>query len=303
MIPEKVTSISHYHQYIGLPQPKHPLLSLIHFDEVKNWPILESISIQIPFYSIGLKRNINTKLKYGQQHYDFDSGILTFMAPGQILSIKHEKGSEIKQSGWLLLIHPDFLWNNPLAKSIKQYGYFDYSVNEALFLSEYEEEIIILTMLDIQREYLANIDKFSTNIINALIEVLLKYAERFYSRQFITRKITNHTILQKLEEVLNRYFTDDTALINKLPTVNYIAETLCISPNYLSNLLSELTGQSTQQHIHNKLIEKAKEKLTTTRLSISEIAYSLGFEHQQSFTKLFKAKVNCSPLKFRNSFN
>jgi AraC family transcriptional activator of pobA len=303
MIPEKIKSINHYHRFMGLPGPKHPLISLISFDEVKSWRSQEDINLIIPFYSIGLKRNLGAKLKYGQQEYDFDSGVLTFMAPGQVLSVKAQKDVEVKQSGWLLLIHPDFLWNTALAKSIKQYEFFDYAVNEALFLSEDEETTLTGVMQNIQREYQASIDRFSGNIITAQIEVLLNYAERFYNRQFLTRKITHHTVLNRLEEMLTVYFDNEDLIVRGLPTVNSIAEALHLSPNYLSNLLTALTGQSNQQHIHDKLIEKAKEKLTSTELSVSEIAYSLGFEHPQSFSKLFKTKAGCSPLKFKASFN
>ncbi|HEY5406091.1 MAG TPA: helix-turn-helix transcriptional regulator, partial [Ginsengibacter sp.] len=181
--------------------------------------------------------------------------------------------------------------------------YFDYSVHEALFLSEKEETIIAGVMQNIQQEYHSNIDKFSQDIIIAQLELLLNYAERFYHRQFLTRNKTNHQILDRMEEILTKYFESDDLIKNGLPTVQQIAESLTVSPNYLSGLLKTLTGQSTQQHIHNKLIEKAKEQLSTTELSVSEIAYELGFEHPQSFSKLFKTKTNFSPLEFRQSFN
>ena len=202
-----------------------------------------------------------------------------------------------------MLIHPDFLWNTALAKTIKQYEYFDYSVNEALFLSDKEETALIYIMQNIQQEYQSNIDKFSQDIIIAQLELLLVHADRYYHRQFITRKITNHKILDRLEELLTNYFNSDDLVNKGLPSVQYIADQLKVSPNYLSDLLKVLTGQSTQQHIHDKLIEKAKEKLSTTDLSVSEIAYELGFEHSQSFSKLFKSKVAMSPLEFRASFN
>lgn len=198
---------------------------------------------------------------------------------------------------------PRFFWNTSLTKKIKQYEYFSYSVNEALYLSEKEEVTITSVLRNIEQEYHSNIDKFSQPVILAQLELLLNYAERFYHRQFITRKITNHRILNRLEEILKKYF-DSADLIEKgLPTVHGIAKLLNVSPNYLSGLLKVLTGQSTQQHIHDKLIEKAKEKLSTAELSVSEIAYELGFEHSQSFNKLFKAKTNLSPLEFRQSFN
>lgn len=255
------------------------------------------------FYSITLKRNFNARMKYGQQEYDFDEGILFFMAPGQVLKIEVETSTPLAHSGWMLLVHPDFLWNTPLAKSIRQYEYFDYAVHEALFLSEKEETIIAGIMQTIQQEYYSNIDQFSQPVIIAQLELLLTYSDRFYHRQFITRKIANHQLLNRLESLLSSYFDSDDLIEKGLPTVQSIADTLHVSPNYLSGLLKVLTGQSTQQHIHDKLIEKAKEKLSTTDLSVSEIAYVLGFEHSQSFSKLFKSKTALSPLEFRQSFH
>ncbi len=257
----------------------------------------------LDFYSISLKRDSGAKVKYGQQEYDFDEGLMFFLAPGQVFRIEVEQRSAQKRSGWMLLIHPDFLWNTPLAKGIKRYEYFDYSVNEALFLSEKEEATSTNIIQSIQQEYHANIDRFSQDIIIAQIELLLTYSERFYQRQFITRKITNHAILDRLEDLLTNYFNSDDLVEKGLPTVQFIAEALSVSPNYLSGLLKVLTGQSTQQRIHDKLIEKAKEKLSTTDLSVTEIAYELGFRHPQSFSKLFKTKTNLSPSAFRNSFN
>jgi AraC family transcriptional activator of pobA len=301
--PSRIKTISEYHRLMGLPKPEHPLISVINFESIKHLPYDESISFVFNFYSISLKRNFNGKMKYGQQEYDFDEGIMFFISPGQVFGIEVEKDEALKHSGWLLLIHPDFLWNTPLAKTIKQYEYFDYSVNEALYLSEKEETTIINTMQNIGQEYHSNIDKFSQDIIIAQLELLLNYADRFYHRQFITRKITNHSILDRLADILTEYFNSETLVNKGLPTVQYIAGTLNVSPGYLSGLLKTLTGQSTQQHIHDKLMEKAKEKLSTTGLSVSEIAYELGFEHPQSFSKLFKIKTNLSPLEFRQSFN
>jgi AraC family transcriptional regulator, transcriptional activator of pobA len=301
--PHRIKTISEYHQVMGLPKPEHPLISVINFESIKQLPYAESISLVFNFYSISLKKDFNARMKYGQQEYDFDEGILFFMSPGQVFGIEIEKGEALKHSGWLLLIHPDFLWNTPLAKTIKQYEYFDYSVHEALYLSEKEETTIINLLQSIGQEYHSNIDKFSQDIIIAQLELLLSYSERFYHRQFITRKITNHKVLDRLEEILTGYFSGDKLVKGGLPTVHYIAEALHVSPNYLSGVLKVLTGQSTQQHIHEKLIEKAKEKLTTTDLSVSEIAYELGFEHPQSFSKLFKNKMKVTPLEFRQSFN
>ncbi len=301
--PYRVKTISEFHQLRGQPKPEHPLVSVVNLETIPPLHIDKPQSVVLDFYSISIKRCVSTKFKYGQQEYDFDDGVMFFMAPGQVFGIEEGTHSTAKRSGWLLLVHPDFLWNTPLAKTIKQYEYFDYSVNEALFLSEKEEAIITGILQNIQQEYQSNIDKFSQDIIIAQIELLLTYAERFYQRQFITRKITNHAILTRLEDILAEYFNNDDLADKGLPTVQSIAEALNVSPNYLSGLLKVLTGQSTQQHIHDKLIEKAKEKLSTTDLSVTEIAYELGFEHPQSFSKLFKTKTNLSPSEFRHSFN
>ena len=301
--PFRIKTISEYHKVMGLPKPDHPLVSVINMESIKRIPGNGPISLVFDFYSISLKRNFNARIKYGQQQYDFDEGVMFFISPGQVFGIEVEKGKSVKRSGWMLLIHPDFLWNTPLAKTIKQYEYFSYSVHEALFLSDKEETTIINVMQNIAQEYHSNIDKFSQDVIIAQLELLLTYSERFYNRQFITRKISNHKILDRLEELLAEYFNSEALAQKGLPTVQYIADQLNVSPTYLSSLLKTLTGQSAQQHIHDKLIEKAKEKLSTTSSSISEIAYELGFQHSQSFSKLFKSKTNLSPLEFRQSFN
>ncbi|MBT1704090.1 helix-turn-helix domain-containing protein [Chryseosolibacter indicus] len=295
-------TISEFHKMSGLPKPEHPLVSLVDYGLVDYQTNEKEISWVQNFYSIGLKRNIQGKFRYGQQQYDFDEGLLSFVAPGQVVRLTVEKQT-IKPSGILLFIHPDFLWNTPLAKNIKHYEFFGYAVNEALFMSEKEENIIQELMQNIQREYHSNIDKFSHNIIISQIELLLNYCERFYQRQFITRKKSSHQILERLEGILDEYFNSGNLIDKGLPTAQYVADLLNVSPNYLGSLLKTLTGQSTQQHIHNKLIDKAKEKLSTTTLSVSEIAFELGFEHSQSFSKLFKNKTNVSPLEFRQSFN
>ncbi|PIB37568.1 AraC family transcriptional regulator [Reichenbachiella sp. 5M10] len=295
-------TINEFHIYSQLPKPEHPLISVIDYSQVK-YPDGSQIKWSQGFYSIGLKRNVSEKFNYGQQKYDFDEGVFSFVSPGQVLNIEINQSIRAKPNGWLMLIHPDFLWGTSLATRIKNYAFFGYSVSEALFLSEKEEEMIVDILKNIEREYQSNIDKFSQNIIISQLELLLNYAERYYERQFITRKITNHHVLHRLEQVLSEYFDHQHLLHHGLPTVQQVAEHLHLSPNYLSSLLKVLTGQTTQQHIHSKLIEKAKEKLSTSELSIGEIAYELGFEHPTSFTKLFKSKTNTSPVEFRQSFN
>lgn len=296
--PRRIKSITELHRLAEFPKPMHPLISIIDYAETKEIP---GMSVIFDFYSISVKRGAD-KMFYGQQSYDFDEGVMGCIAPNQVLKAP-EQTANAKRSGWILFIHPDFLWNTSLAKKIKQYEYFHYSVNEALFLSNKEEGIINGIVENIRNEYNSNIDKFSQDVIIAQLEVLFTYAQRFYERQFITRKITNHKILERLEDVLTGYFNNEALLSKGIPTVNFVADKLNISIKYLGSLLKQLTGQTTQQHIHEKLIEKAKEKLSTTDLSVSEIAYELGFEHSQSFSKLFKIKTKQSPLEFRASFN
>lgn len=298
----KMESLSAMHHAFGLPAPAHPLISFI--DGATNRVILSNIpqSHVLNFYKISYKPGLGGKLKYGQDYYDFDEGGLLFAAPNQVIGNHGSNDGEIC-SLYTLLIHPDFLWNYSLAKKIKQYGFFSYAANEALHLSEKEKATIISIFKIIEEELSSRIDDFSQDVIISQIELLLNYANRFYKRQFITRKVVNNDLLQKLDDLLDEYFSSDKSSIQGIPTVHYLSEKLNISPSYLSDMLRSLTGQNTQHLIHQKLIEKAKEKLSATNLSVSEVAYALGFGHPQSFNKLFKAKTNISPLEFRKSFN
>jgi AraC family transcriptional activator of pobA len=304
--PHRIKTISEFHHSLGLAKPEYPLISVLNLEEVTRKQEKTPVSRILDFYTITLKRHCNVNFRYGQQEYAVQGGVMYFIAPGQVLgplTNKIEETKKNKMSGWGLYIHPDFLWNTPLATRMKKYEYFDYSVNEALALTEKEEAIIITMMQNIQMEYNANMDKFSQDIIISMIETLLNYADRFYHRQFLTRKIENHQLLNRLEDLLTSYFNNDNLQTPGLPSVQYVASELNISPNYLSSLLKILTGRNTQQHIQDKMIEKAKEKISTTDLSVSEISYALGFEHPQSFSRLFKAKTGFSPLAFRQSFN
>lgn len=300
--PQSFTSLTEATRAFGLAQPQHPLITLIDSESNK---IVET-TIHLPhvlnFYKISYKPRLSGRIKYGQDYYDFDEGGLLFAAPNQVI------GADVAHNGkvcslYTLLIHPDFLLSYPLAKKIKQYGFFSYSANEALHLSDSEKETIISLFKIIEEELNSRIDDFSHDVIISQIELLLNYANRFYKRQFITRKAVSNTLLQKLEEILEEYFNNEKSVNQGLPTVHYLAENLNISASYLSDMLRSLTGQNAQHHIHNKLIEKAKEKLSTTENSVSEIAYALGFEHPQSFSKFFKTKTSFSPVEFRQSFN
>lgn len=291
-------SISELHRFLGIPKPKHPLVSIVNCSEIPeetSEPLTNNLN---GFYIISVKKNFKGKLKYGQKYYDFDEGVMSFLAPGQLIS----KSTTNSHLGLSLIFHPDFIRNYPLAGIIKNYGYFSYAVNEALHLSEIEEEMIITLMQNIEREYLSPIDSYSQNVIVSQIDLFLNYCNRFYNRQFITRNNAGNDLLIRLETALSAFFDNKKLVKTGLPTVQYISEQLHVSPTYLSDMLRSLTGQSAQQHIHAKLIEKAKQILTSSNLSVSEIAYNLGFEYPQSFSKLFKQKTDLSPLEFRNSF-
>jgi AraC family transcriptional activator of pobA len=299
----EINSVSQFHLLCGLPKPLHPLVSIVNFEDFKwaedNKDFWKHYSDNL--YTVSIKRGMTSKVQYGQTHYDFDDGVLMVTAPKQIFSIEDlENVGNIKITGYKLIFHPDLILGYPLAKTIHNYGFFSYSNNKALFLSEKEEQIILNLFESIEQECQNNTDKFSQDVIIANIELLLVHIDRYYNRQFLTRKNISNDTLTKMEEVLNSYFENGN---DHLPTVQNIADELNLSPTYLSDLLKNLTGLTAQQHIHEKLIEKAKELLSTTNLSVSEIAYQLGFEFPQSFNKLFKKKTDLTPLKYKQSFN
>lgn len=299
-IPHKFNSISDFHRMLGLPKPLHPMISLVNNCDIKNFENLVSQTLILNFYKISFIKNLQGKVKYGQSYYDFDEGGMVFISPNQLLNVP-ENTEEYQ--GVNIYIHSDFLRNYPLANKIKDFGFFSYSANEALHLSDNEKNTILSIFKNIEEELQSRIDDFSQDVVISQLELLLNYSNRFYNRQFITRKVANNDLLQKLEHILNDYFNNEKALTKGIPTVQYVAENLNVSASYLSDVLRSLTGQNAQQHIHLKLIEKAKEKLSTTNLSISEIAYELGFEHSQSFSKLFKKKTEMTPLEYKQSFN
>lgn len=287
---------------MNLPKPLHPLVSVVRFEEIKANGKHLGRSILYGFYCVALKKDFKATMKYGQQDYDFDAGVLAFMAPGQVIKIEGSEAQLYQHTGWLLLFHPDFLWNLPLAKKIGRYDFFSYELAEALHLSGEEEKQLNGIFRHIDAEYRSRIDAYTQELIVAQLEMLLLYSERFYQRQFITRKKSNHSILERFESYLNAYFQSEEPSLKGLPTVSDISAHLNLSPGYLSRLLKTLTGQSTQQFVQDKLIALAKQQLATTDLRVNEIAYALGFEHPQSFSKLFKQKTKMSPQVFRESF-
>lgn len=300
--PSKVSSISALHQFLGLAKPSNPLISVFNFDEVKLEPETILKAITTDFYVIAIKKDCaGGKCRYGQQYYDFEEGIMYFIAPHQVLQFDDVLLNGVR--GFVLVFHPDFLQGYPLAAAVREYGYFSYSANEALHLSEKEEKSVMDIVENLSSEMDNNIDAFTQDLIVSNIDLLLKYCGRFYNRQFLTRKKANSNLLTKLEAVLDKYFKNDILAEKGAPTVQLIAGELHVSANYLSDMLRAQTGQTTQQHIQNRLIEKAKELLSTSSFSVSEIAFQLGFEHPQSFHRLFKNRTSVSPLEYRTSFN
>lgn len=296
--PAIINSITEMHRRNNMPDPEHPLVSVVHFHEITQSPADFSEGCVLNFYMIAIKKDFSGKIRYGQSFYDFDEGVMSFISPGQLC---WEDRLDRPKGGCMLLFHPDFLRGFPLNTGIKDYSFFSYAINEALYLSAKEEAMILNIFKSIEQEYRSNIDTFSQGVMISHIEVLLNYANRFYNRQFITRKPVHHDLLQKLETLLDSYFSDEDK--KGIPTVKEVADQLNVSADYLSDVLRTHTGQNTQQHIHSKLIERAKELLTTSNMTIAEIAYHLGFEYPQSFSKVFKQKTDLSPVQFRQSFN
>jgi len=295
-----IKSISQLLRELGLPAPLHPLVALVDYNNLSVEMFPKEQKISFDFYKISFKPTFKGHIKYGQGYYDFEEGGLAFLKPKQIVFPPEDVDNH---EGFALYFHPDFIRNYPLGKAINQYGFFSYNVSEALFLSAKEKEIIANLFASIANELSNNIDSFSQDVSVSQLELLLNYSNRFYNRQFITRKAVNHDIISSLDKLLNHYFEEEFSLKTGLPSVKYISSELQLSQRYLSDMLRSLTGLNTQQYIQNAVIEKAKEKLSTTNLSVSEIAYELGFVHPQSFSKLFKTKTNQSPLEFRQSFN
>jgi AraC-like DNA-binding protein len=295
-----IKSISQLVRVLGLPAPLHPLIALVDYNNVSIEMFPRGQKTSLDFYKISFKPTFTGQIKYGQAYYDFEEGGLAFLKPKQIVYPPENIES---YEGLAFYFHSDFIRNYPLGNKMNQYGFFSYDVSEALFLSAREKEVIASLFASIANELDNNIDNFSQDVLVSQIELLLNYSNRFYNRQFITRKAINHDIITALDKLLNNYFEEENSLKNGLPSVKYISTELKLSQRYLSDMLSSLTGLNTQQYIQNAIIEKAKEKLSTTNLSVSEIAYELGFEHSQSFNKLFKTKTNVSPLEFRQSFN
>jgi AraC family transcriptional regulator, transcriptional activator of pobA len=293
-------SVSQLMGYLNQPAPLYPLISLVDYKDTQITTFEKGVKVCLDFYKISFKTSFSGKVKYGQGYYDFEEGGLAFLKPKQIVTSSDDDHS---YEGYSLFFHPDFIRNYPLGDSIKKYGFFSYSVSEALFLSIKEKNIINNLFVMIANELENNIDHFSQDILITQIEQLLSYSNRFYSRQFITRRVVNNDMIILLDELLDEYFEGEKGLNNGLPSVQYISTQLKLSARYLSDMLKMLTGLNTQQYIQSKVIDKSKDLLSSTSLSVSEVAYLLGFEHPQSFNKLFKSRTSVTPSEYRQSFN
>jgi len=299
--PQVLATVTDYTRFCGLPAPAHPLLTLIDLAQTRHLPPPPARTPVVQqLYTIWLKKDFRGRLHYGHQSYDFREGVLGFVAPGQVFSVD-ETVDTSELSGWMLVFHPDLLRKYPLGKKITTYGFFAYAVHEALHVSAQEEALLDSLLSTIRSEYERPIDAFSQDVLVSQLEVLLSYANRFYHRQFLTRRVAEHDQLSRFEALLLEYFAQDGEL--PLPTVHYFADALAVSPAYLGDMLRALTGQTTQQHIHHALIEKAKRLLLTTSLTVNETAFQLGFEYPQYFNRLFKSKTGLTPAAFRQSAN
>lgn len=292
-------SIDQYNRLYGL-ETLHPLVAVVDLKNATTYPTHFTLNYGV--YALFLKQTRCGDLRYGRQPYDYQEGTVTSFAPGQVVEVKMEEGTRPLAQG--LLFHPDLIRGTSLGKEIKRYSFFSYASNEALHLSDEEKQIYLDCLSNIQAELQHPIDKHSRRLIVRNIELLLDYCMRFYERQFITRATANKDVLTKFEEELDWYFQSQLPQEQGLPTVKYFADRACLSPNYFGDLVKKETGRTAQEYIQDKLINIAKEEILSQTRNVSEIAYRLGFQYPQHFTRIFKKRVGCTPGEYRNgSFN
>ncbi len=295
-------SLSDYLNYLELPRPEHPMFSIYSaLDEgFLPCPKESSPPITNDCYTISFKKFVKGDLTYGRTKYDFSNGALFFIAPRQVL--QWESSMVFEQKGFSINFHQDFLKGTELAQQIKKYGFFSYTVNEALHLSPKEEKQLELIVENIYLEYQNNQDSFSKDIIVSHLSTLLKYAQRFYQRQFMNRIELSNDLLQRFNEQLDSYFASTKLQENGIPSIEEIANMLSVSQRYLSDTLKKETGKTTTEHLHLYLIEEAKNTLLNPSKTISEVAYELGFEYPPYFSRLFKKKEGMSPTEYREKY-
>ncbi|MEN0045616.1 MAG: helix-turn-helix domain-containing protein [Bacteroidota bacterium] len=297
----EISKISQMHQMAGLPKPNHQLVSVIHNRDIKSVSSLQGVKIINHLYVVIFKSsNICSSFFYGRNSYDHEEGTLVFTSPGQVMEFSNDtREEEIDPDGWSLVFHPNIFRKSDLTDKINKYSFFHYDSNEALHLSDQERLTIEDLLNKIIQEYNQKLDQHSQHLIVANIELFLDYCLRFYDRQFFSRANLNSDIVSRFERFLINYYESDQALQDGTPSVDYCAKKLNLSPNYLSDLLKKETGKTALEHIHFRLIERAKNSLLNSSDTISGIAYSLGFEYPQRFSNLFKSKTGMSPKKYR----
>lgn len=295
-------TLSAYFDYMQLPRPEHPILSVLFAtgDHFLPCPIRSSSPITNDCYTISLKKVLKGNLNYGRTKYDFTNGAMVFVAPRQVL--QWDSNLVFEQQGFSINFHEDFLKGTELAQQIKRYGFFSYSVNEALHLSPREEKQIESIVKNIEIEYHNNQDKFSKEIIIAHLSTLLKYANRFYERQFINRKELSNDLLEQFNQELKAYFESGLLQKKGIPSIKQLANNMAVSQRYLSDTLKKETGKTTTEHLQFYLIDEAKNILLKPNKSIAEVAYELGFEYPQYFSRLFKKKEGLSPSEYREKY-
>ncbi|MTI31544.1 helix-turn-helix domain-containing protein [Xanthovirga aplysinae] len=293
----KIKSISQLHEMLGYEKPKHPLVSIIDVSKLEIKEEMIGLRYSPDFYSISLK-GAHCGILYGRKHYDFEEGVLVFTAPNQVISAT-EKYDPQGDKGWMLLFHPDLIRRSALGENMDNYSFFSYENHEALHLSEQEKKILSDCVERIRYEYEQRIDNHSQRVIVSSLELLLNYCSRFYERQFNTRSPQNKDIVVQVERLLKAYFNSGQLTEYGPPSIQYCADKVHLSPNYLSDLLKKETGRSAKDHINDFLVDKAKNMLINSNDSVSEIAYSLGFNYPHYFSRLFKTKTGLTPQKYR----
>ena len=290
----KLESVTAYNKMRGV-ETLHPLVTVIDLSKAEP---MAAKTFNFGLYAIYLKELKCGEIKYGRNNYDYQEGTLVFIAPGQVISIQPNV-KILEPKGWALLFHPDLIKGTPLGKSLHDYSFFSYDVNEALHLSEKEKQLVLDCFGKIQYELEQSTDKHSKTLISSNIELFLNYCKRFYDRQFITRDYAHKGILERFENLLNEYYSLDKPQISGLPSVAYCADELHLSANYFGDLIKKETGISAQEYIQTKVIDFAKERIFNIDKSISEVAYELGFKYPQHFTRLFKQKVGVTPKEYK----
>ncbi len=294
----RLKTIAEVHRFFGVDKPLHPLISISWHQSDQSYDFGD-IRVTSDLYHISMKGDIRGAFTYGRNSYDFEEGTMIFTAPRQVVSFVHS-GLELDDSGWSLIFHPDLIRKSALGRTIRNYSFFDYAVHEALHISEKENSILTDLVRKIEIELQENIDKHSQDLIVVMLEAMMKYCRRYYDRQFLTRTNLNKDLLVRFEAYLDHYFSSDELITRGVPTVSQCGEALNMSGSYLSDLLKLETGNGALAHIHAYVIEEAKTLLLNTDDSIGEVAYRLGFQYQQYFSKLFKAKTGISPSNYRN---